>query len=108
MKIKMSVLIVSVVFLFAMIFAGCGNQDKPKQAPEAETQAVEEIETQAPEAETQAVEEVETQAPEAETQAAEEVETQAAELGNQVVDEVKTQAAEKAAEAKEASAAEKN
>lgn len=93
MKIKTSVLIVSVIFLFAMIFAGCGEQDKPKQAPEAETQAVEEVETQAPEAETQAVEEVETQAPEAEAQ---------------TVEEVKTQAAEKAAETQEAPAAEKD
>ena len=93
MKIKMSVLIVSVVFLFAMIFAGCGNQDKPKQAPEAETHAVEEIETQTPKAETQAVEEVE---------------TQSTEMGTQAAEEVKTQAAEKAAEAQEASAAEKN
>ena len=93
MKIKMSVLIVSVVFLFAMIFAGCGNQDKPKQASEPETQAVEQVETKAPEAETQAVEEVK---------------TQAAELENQVIEEVKTQAAEKAAEAQEASAAEKD
>ncbi len=100
MKIKMSVLIVSVVFLFAMIFAGCGEQDKPKQAPEAETQAVEEVETQAVEAETQAVEEVETQAVEAETQVVEEVETQAV--------EAETQAAEKAAEAQEAPAAEKD
>ncbi|WP_319575727.1 hypothetical protein [uncultured Desulfobacter sp.] len=100
MKIKMSVLIVSVVFIFAMIFAGCGNQDKPKQASEPETQAVEQVETKAPEAETQAVEEVETQAVD--------TETQAAELENQVIEEVKTQAAEKAAEAQEASAAEKD
>ena len=35
MKIKMSVLIAGFVFLFAMILAGCGEQDKPKQASNA-------------------------------------------------------------------------
>nr|WP_319394994.1 BMP family ABC transporter substrate-binding protein [uncultured Desulfobacter sp.] len=34
MKTKMNVLIVGFVFLFALILAGCGEQDKPEQAPE--------------------------------------------------------------------------
>ncbi|MDQ1269155.1 MAG: basic rane protein [Thermodesulfobacteriota bacterium] len=36
MKTKMRVLIVS--FLFAMLIVGCGEQDKPKQAPEKTTE----------------------------------------------------------------------
>jgi simple sugar transport system substrate-binding protein len=34
MKTKMNVLFVSFVFLFALILAGCGEQDTPEQAPE--------------------------------------------------------------------------
>ena len=96
MKIKMSVVIVSCVFLFAMIFAGCGQQDKPKEtakAPQVETQAAEKVETQTAQPETQAVKEVE-------TQAAEEIKTQ-------TIEEDKTPAAETPAEVQEAPAAKK-
>lgn len=60
MRIKLGVLTVSFVFLFAMMLAGCGNQDKPKQTPKAT-----EIETKAPEVEAKAPE-AEAKAPEAE------------------------------------------
>lgn len=63
MRTKLGVLTVSFVFLFAMMLAGCGDQDKPKQAPKAT-----EIETKAPEVETKAPE-AETKAPEAKPQA---------------------------------------
>jgi len=41
MKNKMSVLIAGCVFLFGMVFAGCGDQDKPEPPPEVTENAAE-------------------------------------------------------------------
>jgi simple sugar transport system substrate-binding protein len=48
MKTKMNVLIVSFVFLFAMILAGCGEQDQPEQAPETAAEVKGEVPEKAP------------------------------------------------------------
>nr|WP_321402346.1 hypothetical protein [uncultured Desulfobacter sp.] len=58
MRTKIGVLIVGVVFLFAMVLAGCGDQDKSNQAPiapQAEV-TVPEAEVTVPEAEVTAPE----------------------------------------------------
>lgn len=100
MRTKISVLIISFVFLFAMSFVGCGEQDKPKQAPKAP-----EVETSAPEAETQAPK-AETSTPEADTQAIE-AKTSTPEAETQTI-QVENIAPEKAAEPQKDSAEEKN